>query len=244
MIIEGTSDRLEERLERLAKLHTDGDLDDNEYRSAKALLLAPTDGTTDATDTPVRLRGPLGWGALLILAIIVGFTLACLSSAITTLQGPAGPVLCSNGDFVAGNVSETLRRHHQLQHRLGVRERHWGPPPAVSGEDHRRAVARVHGRDVRDAHADRRHRPPTARDIGQRRAGRPGCPIGLTRRGWSKTVRVVRMMRACNVSVSFPRSNETSPCDFARPSPRRHRSCCRSQSPPFISSAASRWTSS
>ena len=54
MIIEGASDRLEERLERLAKLHTDGDLDDNEYRSAKALLLSPTDGTTDATDTSVR----------------------------------------------------------------------------------------------------------------------------------------------------------------------------------------------
>jgi hypothetical protein len=107
MIIDGASDRVEDRLERLAKLHTDGDLDDNEYRSAKALLLTPALATTDDVATTVRTRGPLAWWVPgLILAVVIGFTLACLSSAFTTLQGPAGPVLCSDGDFLAGNVSE------------------------------------------------------------------------------------------------------------------------------------------
>ena len=40
MSIDVASERLEECLERLAKLHSDGHLDDEEYRAAKAMVLA------------------------------------------------------------------------------------------------------------------------------------------------------------------------------------------------------------
>lgn len=54
----------------------------------------------------MRTLGQLRWRVWLFIAIVIGFILACLGSAITTLQRPAGPLLCSRGDFVAGNVSE------------------------------------------------------------------------------------------------------------------------------------------
>ena len=119
MFIGEVSERLEDRLGRLAKLHVDGHLDDEEYRAAKALVLAPAAGPGSlpggslpggslpgGSPPAVRTLGQLRWGVGLFIAIVIGFVLACLGSAITTLQRPAGPLLCSRGDFVAGNVSE------------------------------------------------------------------------------------------------------------------------------------------
>ena len=114
MFIGEVSERLEDRLGRLAKLHVDGHLDDEEYRAAKALVLAPAAGPGSlpggslpgGSPAAVRTLGQLRWGVGLFIAIVIGFVLACLGSAITTLQRPAGPLLCSRGDFVAGNVSE------------------------------------------------------------------------------------------------------------------------------------------
>ena len=107
MTIDAPSERLEDRLERLAKLHSDGHLDDEEYRAAKAVLLDPAQ-TPHAGAAPhvVTPLGPIRWWVWLIIAVVIGFCLACLAAAVTTLQRPAGPVLCRDGQFISGNVSE------------------------------------------------------------------------------------------------------------------------------------------
>jgi hypothetical protein len=116
MIIDGTTDRLEDRLERLAKLHADGQLTDDEFRTAKSAVLAPptsasaphpsaTIGTAVVPST-VRTLGPLRWRVWLFIAIVFGFVLGCLASAITQLQAPAGPIVCRSGEFVAGSTAD------------------------------------------------------------------------------------------------------------------------------------------
>lgn len=85
MSIDVGSDRLEDRLERLAKLHRDGHLDDEEYRVAKAMVLAPAaaPGPPPGPSPPgVRTLGPFRWRAWLLIAIAIGFLLACLGSAV------------------------------------------------------------------------------------------------------------------------------------------------------------------
>ncbi|MCU1501732.1 MAG: hypothetical protein JWM12_1086 [Ilumatobacteraceae bacterium] len=125
-------ERLEDRLARLAQLHDAGHLDDAEYRAAKALILAPRPagpradpvtagfptgtliGTSTgangagrtATTPTVRTIGRLPWWGWLLIAVVLGFAIACLGAVFTGLQGPAGPVLCRNGTFVAGSTSE------------------------------------------------------------------------------------------------------------------------------------------
>jgi hypothetical protein len=111
MIIDGTSERLEDRLAKLAQLHRSGQLDDQEYSAAKAQLLEAHPPVSGSATTPgaaassvprvVRMR----WWGWLILAVILGFMLACLGAAVTTLQRPAGPLLCNNGTFAVGNTS-------------------------------------------------------------------------------------------------------------------------------------------
>ncbi|MCU1360528.1 MAG: hypothetical protein JWN99_1817 [Ilumatobacteraceae bacterium] len=106
MITEGVSDRLEDRLERLAKLHADGQLDDQEFKTAKAQLLTGTDPVAGSVTPTVRTLGPYRWTTWFLIALCVGFTLGCLSSAVTTLQRPAAPIVCSNGDYVAGSTAQ------------------------------------------------------------------------------------------------------------------------------------------
>ncbi|MCU1394529.1 MAG: hypothetical protein JWM34_2957 [Ilumatobacteraceae bacterium] len=48
----------------------------------------------------MRLR----WWNVLLMAVIAGFIIACLGAAFTTLQTPAGPFVCRNGVFLAGNT--------------------------------------------------------------------------------------------------------------------------------------------
>ena len=55
--------------------------------------------------TRVVTLGSLRWWVWLIVAVVIGFSLACLSAAALSLQAPAGPVLCRGGTFLAGNDS-------------------------------------------------------------------------------------------------------------------------------------------
>ena len=54
-----------------------------------------------ATPRPRRLPW---WGTLLI-AVCASLMLACVGTAVPSLQAPAGPVLCRDGNFVAGSRS-------------------------------------------------------------------------------------------------------------------------------------------
>ncbi len=100
---------LEDRLRRLADLHTDGHLDAQEFATAKRLILAAT-GLPQSTAPPVaggvRRRGSLRPWVALLISVVMGFVLACVSAAVTWLQRPAGWALCSDGRFVDGNVVE------------------------------------------------------------------------------------------------------------------------------------------
>ncbi len=106
---------LEARLERLVRLHRDGELDDAEFRVAKAAVLSGTGGA--AADGGPAGAVPAGAvpagggrvpvrGLVLCLGVMAGFTLAALSSAFTGLQAPAGRFVCGDDPFVAGRHIE------------------------------------------------------------------------------------------------------------------------------------------
>jgi hypothetical protein len=108
MTIDSAHDRLEDRLATLASLHAGGHLDDTEFRTAKAAVLHSRESlpASPPVEPSVRTLGPLRWKTWMLIAMVFGFFIACLGSAITDLQAPAAPILCSGGDFAAGNDVE------------------------------------------------------------------------------------------------------------------------------------------
>jgi hypothetical protein len=132
MTIGEMPESVDARLARLATLHTAGDLDDEEFRAAKARVLDPgaehgphpgsdplADTRTDPSSVPLTVSGPATadaavdrprgrthWWIWLFVAITIGFSFACLGAAVTSLQRPAGPLLCSGSTLHAGNASE------------------------------------------------------------------------------------------------------------------------------------------
>jgi ABC-type uncharacterized transport system permease subunit len=107
--IDELTDPLDVRLQRLADLHAGGHLSAQEFADAKRLILAPSSESPaavgEAAAAPRRV-GAMRWWALLLVAIVLGFMFACVAAAVTSLQRPAGLVLCSEGRFLAGNVVE------------------------------------------------------------------------------------------------------------------------------------------
>jgi hypothetical protein len=101
---EGVPAPLDERLQHLADLHAQGQLDPQEYSAAKRMVLAEPDPPVPAPS--VRRAGPLRWWAALLIAIVLGFIVAALGAAVTALQRPAGWAVCSDGRFVAGRTVE------------------------------------------------------------------------------------------------------------------------------------------
>jgi hypothetical protein len=95
---------LDVRLQHLADLHAQGQLDPEEFSAAKRMVLAEPDPPVPAPSVPSL--GPLRWWAALLIAIVLGFIVAALSAAITSLQRPAGWAVCNDGRFVAGRTVE------------------------------------------------------------------------------------------------------------------------------------------
>jgi hypothetical protein len=93
---------VEVRLARLAALHAAGELDEAEFRAAKAAVLAPGvaggTGSDDAPGTPLRMR----WWGWFLVTIVLGFTVACLGAVWPVLQEPSAPVVCGSDELVAG----------------------------------------------------------------------------------------------------------------------------------------------
>lgn len=101
---ERVPDPLDVRLQHLADLHAQGQLEPREFSAAKRMVLAGSNPPVPAPS--VHRPGPLrGWAALLI-AIVLGFTVAMLGAAVTGLQRPAGWAVCNDGRFVAGRTVE------------------------------------------------------------------------------------------------------------------------------------------
>jgi hypothetical protein len=92
------------RLQHLADLHAQGQLDTQEFSAAKRMVLAAPDPSFPAPS--VHRRSPLRWWAALLIAIVLGFIVAVLGAAVTALQRPAGWAVCNDGRFVAGRTVE------------------------------------------------------------------------------------------------------------------------------------------
>ncbi len=101
---EGVPAPLDVRLQHLADLHAQGQLDPQEFSAAKRRVLAEADEPVPAPS--VHRPGPLRWWAGLLIAIVLGFIVAVLGAAFTALQRPAGWAVCNDGRFVAGRTVE------------------------------------------------------------------------------------------------------------------------------------------
>jgi hypothetical protein len=101
---EADSAPLDVRLQHLADLHAQGQLDSQEFSAAKRMVLAAPDPPVPAPS--VQRLGPLRWWAALLIAIVLGFIVAFLGAAVTALQRPAGWAVCNDGRFVAGRTVE------------------------------------------------------------------------------------------------------------------------------------------
>ena len=111
MSVDDASLALDERLQRLADLHTGCHLSAQEFTDAKRLVLAPSTAspvTTGQATAEQRRVAPIRWRwwAVLLVGAVLGFMVACVAAAVTSLQRPAGPVLCRGGRLLAGNVIE------------------------------------------------------------------------------------------------------------------------------------------
>jgi hypothetical protein len=95
---------LEVRLQHLADLHAQGQLDPQEFSAAKRMVLAAPDPPVPVPS--VHRLGPLRWWAALLIAIVLGFIVAVLGAALTALQRPAAWAVCNDGRFVAGRAVE------------------------------------------------------------------------------------------------------------------------------------------
>ena len=95
---------LDVRLQHLADLHAQGQLDPQEFSAAKRMVLAAPDSPVPAPR--VHRTVSLRWWAALLIAIVLGFIVAFLGAAVTALQRPAGWAVCNDGRFVAGQTVE------------------------------------------------------------------------------------------------------------------------------------------